>query len=50
MLLVQNNLEIACSAIEKAAMERAVMEVDEAFTASYEARRRHREVWPMFTC
>ncbi|KAJ7197229.1 Not1-domain-containing protein [Mycena pura] len=43
VLLVQDNLDIACSAIEKAAMERAVSDVDEGFAASYEARRRHRE-------
>jgi CCR4-NOT transcription complex subunit 1 len=43
-LLVQDNLDIACSAIEKTAMERAVMDVDEGFAASYEVRRRHREV------
>nr|GAT52123.1 Not1-domain-containing protein [Mycena chlorophos] len=42
-LLVQENLEVACNAIEKAAMERAVSDVDEAFAASFEARRRHRE-------
>ena len=48
-LLVQDNLDIACSAIEKAAMERAVTDVDEGFTASYEVRRRHREVkYPTF--
>lgn len=44
LLLVQDNLEIACSAIEKAAMERAVVEVDDSFSNSYDARRRHREV------
>ena len=43
-LLVQDNLDIACSAIEKTAMERAVTDVDEGFAASYEVRRRHREV------
>ncbi|KAF9052783.1 Not1-domain-containing protein [Panaeolus papilionaceus] len=43
-LLVQDNLDIACAAIEKAAMERAVTDVDDGFTASYEARRRHREI------
>lgn len=43
-LLVQDNLDIACAAIEKAAMERAVSDVDEGFAASYDARRRHREV------
>ena len=43
-ILVADNVEVACSAIEKAAMERAVVDVDEAFVASYEARRRHIEL------
>lgn len=43
-ILATDNLDIACAAIEKAAMERAVSDVDEAFTTSYEVRRRHREV------
>ncbi|THG98906.1 hypothetical protein EW026_g3357 [Hermanssonia centrifuga] len=42
-LLVQDNLDIACEAIEKAAMDRAAMEVDEAFANAYDARRQHRE-------
>lgn len=43
-MIVADNLDIACTAIEKAAMERAVSDVDESFAASYEARRRQREV------
>ncbi|KII88902.1 hypothetical protein PLICRDRAFT_109994 [Plicaturopsis crispa FD-325 SS-3] len=43
-LLVADNLDIACAAIEKAAMERAVSDVDEGFAISYDARRRHREL------
>ncbi|KAH7889967.1 Not1-domain-containing protein [Phlebopus sp. FC_14] len=43
-ILVSDNVEVACSAIEKAAMERAVADADEGFAASYEARRRHREL------
>ena len=43
-ILATDNLDAACAAIEKAAMERAVSDVDEGFAASYEARRRHREV------
>ena len=43
-ILVADNVEVACSAIEKAAMERAAADVDEASAASYEARRRHREL------
>ncbi|KAF8644127.1 hypothetical protein AX16_008656 [Volvariella volvacea WC 439] len=43
VLLIQDNLDLACSAIEKAAMERAIADVDESFAPSYDARRRHRE-------
>lgn len=41
---MQDNLELACSAIERAAMERATNDIDEGFASSIEARRRHREV------
>ena len=44
-LLVNDNVDIACQAIEKAAMDKAAIEVDEAFASHFEARRRHREVW-----
>lgn len=44
LLLVQDNIELACRAIEKAAMDRAVADVDENFAPSYELRRRHRQV------
>ena len=44
MLLVQDNLDIACSAVEKAAMERVVGEVEDTMATSFELRRRHREV------
>lgn len=43
-ILATDNLDVACAAIEKAAMERAVSDVDDGFATSYEARRRHREV------
>jgi CCR4-NOT transcription complex subunit 1 len=43
-IIVADNVEVACSAIEKAAMERAVVDVDEGFATSYEVRRRHREL------
>lgn len=43
-ILATDNLDVACAAIEKAAMERAVSDVDEGFAASYDVRRRHREV------
>lgn len=48
LLLVQDNLDVACEAIEKAAMERAVADVDNGLAASAEARRRHREVCSVF--
>lgn len=44
VMLVQENLDLACQAIEKAAMERAIADVDESFAPAYEARRRHRQV------
>ena len=43
LLLVEDNIEVACGAIEKAAMEHAVPEVDSAFAPLFEARRRHRQ-------
>ncbi|PCH38713.1 Not1-domain-containing protein [Wolfiporia cocos MD-104 SS10] len=45
-LLVQDNLELACQVIEKAAMDRAIVDVDDGFAAAYEVRRRHRETHP----
>lgn len=46
MLIVQDNIDIAAEAIEKAAMERATREIDNALAQSYETRRRHRELRP----
>ncbi|KAJ4501745.1 Not1-domain-containing protein [Lentinula lateritia] len=43
-ILVSDNLDFACAAIEKAAMERAVADVDEGFATAYDLRRRHREL------
>jgi CCR4-NOT transcription complex subunit 1 len=40
-LVVQENLELACALIEKAATERAVVEVEEALAAGYAARISH---------
>ncbi|KAI0273855.1 Not1-domain-containing protein [Gloeopeniophorella convolvens] len=42
-LLVQENIELACHVIEKAAMDRAVADVDESFAHAYDLRRRHRQ-------
>jgi len=44
LLLVQDNIDLACRVIEKAAMDRAIADVDENFAPSYELRRRHRQV------
>ncbi|KXN90499.1 General negative regulator of transcription subunit 1 [Leucoagaricus sp. SymC.cos] len=43
LLLMQDNLDIACAAIEKVAMERAAADLEENFATSIESRRRHRE-------
>lgn len=42
--VVGDNLEVACSVIKKAAMEKAVKDIDVNLAASYAARKRHREV------
>ncbi|KAG8856743.1 hypothetical protein FRB96_006246 [Tulasnella sp. 330] len=44
--IVNDNINYACAAIERAAMERAVAEVDEGFASAYEQRRNHRENRP----
>ena len=44
LLIVQDNVDVACEAIEKAAMDRAVREIDVHLMQSYEARRRHRDL------
>lgn len=49
-MLVQDNVDVACAAIEKAAMDRAVADVDEGLATAYEARRRHREVSCTLMC
>lgn len=41
---MQDNLDIACAAIEKVAMERATADLEDNFAASIESRRRHREL------
>lgn len=43
-LLVQENLDVACQAIEKAAVDRAILDFDENFGTHSEIRRMHREV------
>lgn len=44
MLIVAENVDMACNIVERAAMDRAVADVDEGFAAAYASRRRHREV------
>ena len=44
LLIVADNVDLACEAIEKAAMDRSLAEIDDAFASSYEARRRHVQV------
>lgn len=44
MLIVTDNIDVACASIEKAAMDRAVAEVDDAFSIAYADRRIHRDV------
>ena len=39
LLIVQDNIDVACEAIEKAAMDRATREIDNALGQSYAARR-----------
>ncbi|KAG1717360.1 hypothetical protein EDB19DRAFT_1654029, partial [Suillus lakei] len=42
-ILMQDNVDVACAVIEKAAIKRAVTGVDESFAASYEACCRYHE-------
>ncbi len=42
VVIMQENLDLACSVIEKAAMDKAVPEVDEGLTNAYSSRREHR--------
>lgn len=48
-ILMQANLDLACQAVEKAAMERAVADVDENLDHGIQIRRRYREVRSIFT-
>lgn len=42
LLLVQDNLDLACMVIEKTAMEKALVKVDEGLASAYTARREFR--------
>ncbi|KPV72766.1 uncharacterized protein RHOBADRAFT_38864 [Rhodotorula graminis WP1] len=43
LVLVAENLDVACSIVEKVAMDKAVLEVDEGLSPAYLSRRAHRE-------
>ncbi|GAA5970047.1 hypothetical protein JCM3765_004764 [Sporobolomyces pararoseus] len=43
LVLAGENLDLACSVVEKVAMEKAVMEVDDGLSPAYLSRRSHRE-------
>ncbi|KAI8855140.1 CCR4-Not complex component, Not1-domain-containing protein, partial [Chytridium lagenaria] len=42
-IIVADNLDLACSVMEKAAAEKATHEIDESLSAAYVSRRKHRE-------
>lgn len=43
MLTVADNLDLVCAVIEKTAMEKVTMEVDDALLNAYASRKKHRE-------
>ncbi|KAI8604517.1 CCR4-Not complex component, Not1-domain-containing protein [Dissophora ornata] len=43
LMTVNDNLDLACSVIEKAAMEKAIPEIEESLTNAFNARKKHRE-------
>ncbi|CAJ0847288.1 16872_t:CDS:10 [Entrophospora sp. SA101] len=43
LILVSDNLELACSVIEKAAIDKAVPEIDEALSSLFSNRKKHNE-------
>ncbi|KAI8375479.1 CCR4-Not complex component, Not1-domain-containing protein [Blakeslea trispora] len=46
ILTIADNLDTMCTLIEKAAMEKATAEIDEALTTSFVTRKKHREQRP----
>lgn len=44
-VVVNENLELACSVLEKGAAEKALPDIDEQLTSLFANRRKHREVW-----
>ncbi|KAF9965878.1 hypothetical protein BGZ70_003892 [Mortierella alpina] len=43
LLTVNDNLDLACSVIEKAAMEKAIPEIEESLASAFTIRKKHRE-------
>jgi CCR4-NOT transcription complex subunit 1 len=43
-LVVSDNLELACSIVEKTAAEKAVAEIEEGLAVNFDNRKKHREV------
>ncbi|KAG0302024.1 hypothetical protein BGZ98_007861, partial [Dissophora globulifera] len=43
LMTVNDNLDLACSVIEKAAMEKAIPEIEESLANAFSARKKHRE-------
>ncbi|RCH97016.1 hypothetical protein CU098_002737, partial [Rhizopus stolonifer] len=46
ILTVADNLDLMCAVIEKAAIEKATVEIDETLTTAFAARKQHREQRP----
>ncbi|KAJ3031110.1 UNVERIFIED_CONTAM: hypothetical protein HDU68_006489 [Siphonaria sp. JEL0065] len=42
-MIVSDNLDLACSVMERAAAEKSILEIDESLTSAYLNRRKHRE-------
>jgi CCR4-NOT transcription complex subunit 1 len=42
-VIVSDNLDLACSVMEKTAAEKSITEIDESLSAAYLSRRKHRE-------
>ncbi|KAG0199082.1 hypothetical protein BGX28_007595 [Mortierella sp. GBA30] len=43
LMTVNDNLDLACSVIEKAAMEKAIPEIEESLASAFSNRKKHRE-------
>ncbi|KAG0294790.1 hypothetical protein BGZ96_000456 [Linnemannia gamsii] len=43
LMTVNDNLDLACSVIEKAAMEKAIPEIEESLANAFSTRKKHRE-------